>query len=201
MAVTPSSCTFSEAPAAFVHVAASSVVIADADDDNMYQARISIQQSDADGSYAACDASRDKLELLPGYDGTASVLYGQWYPSLCTLMLASLQEGMSVTKAQMETAIRKVRYINLDAKNPTNYLTSPAWRLKRGVSIAVQDDGMRGAAGIRLFSTAAAVTLTITPVDGMLCSAIALHICGLVWVSHTLRPSRARAPCAASLSC
>ena len=145
-----------------------SVGLADVDDSTATEAWVSLSTSASLGEYAACDPTRDALQLLSSYNGGSQPLVqGAWIAAQCVLVLSPLNGQPSVTLAQMSTAIGAVQYANLNALDPTNRIqwgTGAPYpvALTRGTTLTVFDAG--GGTSIRK-STATSGLLVLAPFD------------------------------------
>ncbi|RYE84458.1 MAG: hypothetical protein EOO65_02235 [Methanosarcinales archaeon] len=137
--------------------------ISDADDTHVVRGEAKITTAASAGNYAACDPTRDLLELATDYASPPKV-FGVWAAATCTLQLVPAV-GSQVTLAEMAAALNKVAFRSLDPKNPTNYVTSGD-ALKRQLAFTVTDASATGLATQAATSAAKNVLLTITQVDG-----------------------------------
>ena len=148
----------------FVHGAplATELAIADADDDYISSATVRIS-AEVSNTAGGCDNTRDSLRLPSNYAASPRVT-GTWDASTCTLILTSVDNF--ATKAEFALALRSVRYYNSDQFNPTNFVTTPAWKLKRRISITVTDSRANGLATSASTSSSLVGDVTISLVDG-----------------------------------
>jgi hypothetical protein len=144
-------------------VIASAVTISDADDDDASSATLTIATTASAGSYAACDGTRDYLNLASDY-ATPAPVTGTWSAATCTLTLLP-STGTAVAYTDLATAIGQVKYFNADLKNPTNFVLTTAGK-KRSISLVVTDNKSNGNTAASAASTATTGLVTITTVDG-----------------------------------
>ena len=100
-----------------------SVSLTDVDDTQATLAWVSLDTAPSVGVYAACDPTRDALQLLSSYNGGAQpYVQGVWDATLCLLVLTPVGSGggAGVTLTQMAAAVRAVQYTNWNARDPTN---------------------------------------------------------------------------------
>lgn len=114
------------------------IKVADADDDYLTAATVSLATKDGTG-YRACDAARDMLTLSTEH---SSSVVGAWDPASCTLTLKPIA-GWAAPVTDFQSALAMVMYKNKDGKNPANYKTDDADRT-RAVSVTVTDAASAG---------------------------------------------------------
>ena len=139
--------------------------ITDSDDASVTSASVIISTV-ASSTNAACDSTRDYLQLFHTYRVSPplpAVVYGQWYAFPCLLLLRPVPPALSVSIAEMKEALEAIVYKNYDVVNPLNWNNATSARGRR-IIVHITDAGQGGLLSPAT-STDVSVDLTILPQD------------------------------------